>query len=206
MKVLSLCQQLCPEKIVYATTDRIGYGVDGEVFSIEGSSDQVIKYCCLYDIPGIKLSLAFNQIQDVLSHLCESPARIYARVYSYSKLGCFERINVGVEEFILYYYVMEKLYPLSEDECRVFHTIVSHEDRGIIKDYSREKQQNLIRGMGTALDFDSERVMFFCDNLKKSTVQHLDLHERNIMKDCYGNFKLVDLDRSILKRRKDNEQ
>jgi len=205
MQVLSLCKQLCPDKITYNTTVKIGYGVDGEVFRIENSPDQVIKYCILYDNEDDNLQKNFEQIRKVLSHLCDYPSPVYARVHNYECFGKFSHQSKS-EEFILYCYVMEKLYPITKDEGRVFHTIVSHEDRGISKDYSREKRQDIIRGLAVGLDFDSERVMFFCDNIRNSPVQHHDLHERNIMKDCFGNFKLVDLDRTIIEWRKDNEQ
>jgi thiamine kinase-like enzyme len=94
---------------------------------------------------------------------------------------------------------MEKLQKITEDEGRVFHSILSHEDSGKIKDFSNEKIQELLFGM-RALDFDAEQVTLFCNNIKTPHLSHLDIHTRNIMKDDKGNFKLIDLDRVTLSK------
>lgn len=41
--------------------------------------------------------------------------------------------------------------------------------------------------------------MFFCEKLNKSPFANYDLHPRNIMKDKYGNFKIIDYDKLQLK-------
>ena len=65
--------------------------------------------------------------------------------------------------FILHYYIMEKLYTISEDEYKVFHTILSHEDREIKKNWSRKKIEETIKGLSLGLDFDKDKVLSFCD-------------------------------------------
>jgi thiamine kinase-like enzyme len=91
---------------------------------------------------------------------------------------------------------MEKLHPLSEDEIKVFHSLVSHEDQNKIKKYSSLEINKILQGLSIGLDFDLHKVMFFCKNLNKLTIQHSDLHPRNLMKDSDGNFKLIDFDRT----------
>jgi hypothetical protein len=90
---------------------------------------------------------------------------------------------------------MEKLLSLSEDEQKVFHTLLSHEDRNLVKNYSPAERQVILQNLRRGLDFDEGRVSLFVDKLNNSPVQHLDIHTRNIMKDANGNFKMIDLDR-----------
>jgi len=203
MLVLKLCQQLCPDKIPVVPNTKLGDGADGEVFDVEGQSDMVIKFGVLYDTGDIDIDRSFKYIKRVLGYFQANPASTYARVYSFGFMGKFERDITWAKKkqpFILYYYTMEKLYKITEDEQKVFHSILSHEDRGIKKNYSPLKINEMISGMGTGLDFNSERVTFFCDNFKNTAVSHLDIHVRNIMKDSAGNFKLVDFDRSEMRR------
>jgi thiamine kinase-like enzyme len=93
---------------------------------------------------------------------------------------------------------MEKLFKISEDERKIFHTILSHEDRNIVKNYPLDKVKKMLTGMSYSLDFDYNKVIFFYQNLRDCPLQHLDLHVRNIMKDIDGNFKMIDFDRMKL--------
>lgn len=192
MVVLSLCQKLCPEKLSFNLGKRLGAGVDGEVFDLVDHSDKVIKLCVLYSTNEYFL----QNIVPVLTSLIFNPVDIFARVYTYEHLGTFQRES---QKFILYSYTMEKLESISEDEKKVFHTIISHEDRGIKKNFSTKKVREILKGLSRGLDFDEKRVIFFYENLKNSSVQHTDTHVRNVMKDKQGNFKMVDFDRAQLK-------
>lgn len=199
MLVLKLCEQLCPDKIPVVPGLKLGDGADGEVFEIQGEPDKVIKFCVIYDTGNRPIHKTFKQVEDLLDYFTDNPASAYARVYSHGYLGEYSRpiswSNKG-QAFILHYYVMEKLHKITEDERKVFHSIVSHEDRGIKKNFSPDKIKEMLTGMSVGLDFSVERVMFFCDNFKNTPVSHLDIHVRNIMKDSSGNFKLVDFDRA----------
>jgi serine/threonine protein kinase len=181
MSILKLCEQLCPGKIPVILANKLGAGVDGEVFEIDNNPFKVIKLCLSYDL----------ETNPVISYLVVYHLPTYAHVYECGHL--FEN-----ENFILHYYIMEKLFPITEDESKVFHTIISHEDRNIIKNYSLREIKKILNGLSRGLDFDEKRVTFLCENLKKNPVHHLDLHSRNIMKDAQGNFKLVDFDRCKL--------
>lgn len=200
MLVLKLCQTLCPDKIPVVASGKLGDGADGEVFEIKDDPNKVIKFCVLYETGSIKLSNTYKYISRVLDHLINTPSPTHAHVYTYSYMGEYSRPVTWKKEqkYILYYYIMEKLFKISEDERKVFHSIVSHEDRGIKKNFPPNKVKEMVTGLEQGLDFDAEKVIFFYNNFRKTPVAHLDIHVRNIMKDAAGNFKLIDFDRSEL--------
>lgn len=204
MFVLSLCRQFCPDKVPYPVDIRLGDGADGEVFSIVGVPDKVLKLGVFYERHDKGFEKHYKQIQRVLDYLIETKPSAYARVYEHGYLGSYtrkaEHWRSGEQKFLIYYYTMEKLEKISEDERRVFHSILSHEDRGIEKKFSPEEIHEMLKGMGRGLDFDAEKVTLFCNNIKSASISHLDIHVRNIMKDDTGNFKLIDLDRIELEK------
>jgi len=205
---MSLCRQFCPEKLPVKTGERLGEGADGEVFEIEGDTTKVIKLGILYERHDRGFLNYYRQIQRVLDYLMHAHPTAYARVYEHGYLGTHSRKmpawKSGTQNFIIYYYIMERLQKITEDERRIFHSILSHEDRGIEKNFSPEKVREMLEGMGRSLDFDAEKVRLFCDNIRGASISHLDIHVRNIMKNEAGDFKLIDLDRIELE--KDNVQ
>ena len=197
MFVLSLCRQLCPDKLPVEPEIRLADGADGELLSIKNESNKVIKLCIFYEKFNIDLQSKYKDIQSVLDKIMLTNDDAYVKVYEHGYLGQYSRaMHASLnQEFIIYYYIMEKLEKLTDDEKKVFHSILSHEDRLIKKDFSFEKIKEMLEGMETALDFEKNKVMLFCENIKKSSLIHLDLHPRNIMKTKDGDYKLVDLDR-----------
>lgn len=204
MFVLSLCRQFCPDKVPYPVDVRLGDGADGEVFSIVGVPDKVLKLGVFYERHDKGFEKHYKQIQRALDYLIANQPDAYARVYEHGYLGSYarkaEHWRSGEQKFLIYYYTMEKLNKISEDESRIFHSILSHEDRGIEKNFSPEKIHEMLKGMGRGLDFDVEKVTLFCNNIRSASISHLDIHVRNIMKDNVGNFKLIDLDRIELEK------
>lgn len=201
--MLSLCKQICPDKIP-ELGERLGEGADGEVFALPSDPTRVYKLGIIYEGGGRNLVKTYEQIRQVLNYMVVEQPAAYARVYEHEYLATssrkVEHMRNGKQYFIIHQYTMEKLNKISEDEKRVFHSILSHEDRGIEKNFSPEKIHEMLQGMGQALDFDPEKVTLFCDNIKRASVSHLDIHVRNIMKDDAGNFKLIDFDRIELER------
>ena len=201
-----LFRSLCPDKIPYPTDVRLGDGADGEVFSIVDVPNKVLKLGIFYERHDKGFEEYYKHIQKVLDFLITAQPDAYAYVYEQGYLGTYtrkaEHWRSGEQKFIIYYYTMEKLNKITDDEKKVFHTILSHEDRGIEKNFSSDKIREMLEGMSRGLDFDAEKITLFCDNIKKAPVSHLDIHVRNIMKDGTGNFKLIDLDR--VKLEKDN--
>lgn len=169
-----------PQELLPHIGSKIGDGVDGEVFSF--NSDKIIKISKVDN----DNKLEFDK---VLTYLKLNVLYPYARVYMF---GYLEIINYS-------YYISEKLNPLTEDEWKVFHSIVSHEDRNIVKNFDEEKVKQILFGLSRGLDFDAERVTFFCAGLKSAPVIHKDMHPRNILKNENGDFKMIDFNRCYLK-------
>lgn len=204
MNVLSLIRK---DRLPVQPDQLLGKGVDGEVFSIIDEPTKVIKFIAMVDLPNRKRIDSYNQLLSVCRLICrmkshDTPVQSYVQVYDYGYLG----MNPSLEgpRYLLFFYTMEKLREISEDEKRIFHSILSHEDFGKKKDLSSAKVEELISGM-SALDFDPKKVRLFCDNIKAAPLSHLDMHTRNIMKDDMGNFKLIDLDRVTLENKDGKE-
>lgn len=202
MLILRLLQESCPEKIPVTILDRLGDGADGEVFTFAEDSNKVIKLSLLFDFEQECLDKKFKYTSKVFNHLIKHPSSVFVQIYEHKYLcqwatECADKS--GWRKYICYYSIMEKLYKISEDEKKVFHSILSHEDRGIKKNFSDTKIKEMLYGLGRGLDFDAERITFFISNLKNAPVEHLDIHVRNIMKDVAGNFKMIDFDRAELK-------
>lgn len=168
--------------------DLIGYGVDGCVFDYYNN---VIKFCII-DNSNITLPEA-NVIKSNMDYVIWNNPNVFARVYT-----C-EFLYSNIDLYI-YYYVMEKLNHISEDESKVFRSLLSHEDRNCKKDYSLNQIQSMLDGMKLGLDFDYDKVFSFCKNVMNSNVKQHDIHERNIMKDNFGNFKFIDFERIEVKK------
>lgn len=199
MKSFSLCQDLCPELIPVQISSRLGDGADGEVFEILNSTDKVIKFSILYEYSN-PIDKEFERISNVLDFLQRTHPDTYAQVYENKKLIKSSRKTVsGLQDYILYYYIMEKCFKISDDEKKVFHTILSHEDRGIKKNYLDHEVKKILHGLSLGLDFDMKKIFSFYQSFQKVLINHSDIHPRNIMKDKLGNFKLIDFDRGELK-------
>jgi thiamine kinase-like enzyme len=199
LKAYSLFQKYCLNQIKHTPLAFLDEGADGDVYELP--SNKVIKFCVLYSLSN-HIDKEANDIRNVLEYITRTQPRTYARVYEFSEPNSFLRQAYdGEEKFYLYYYVMEKLFKLTEDEKKVFHSIISHEDRNILKNYSGSQLKKMLAGMGTALDFDAEKITFFYHNARNCGVQHNDIHVRNIMKTAQGDFKLIDFDRASLENK-----
>lgn len=205
MLALSLCQEACPELIPDNIGVPLGEGSDGQAFELTNDPDKVIKLSALFCYLDENLASKFEDVRITLNYLQSNHIDAYAKVYEFQNLGIYDnsqsknRWSLGEhQEYYLYYYVVEKCFKLSDDESKVFHTIISHEDLGIQKNYTPDELNKILAGLSVGLDFDAEKVTLFYNNLKCSPLKHLDLHPRNVMKDKLGNFKLVDFDHSRL--------
>jgi serine/threonine protein kinase len=203
MLTLDLWKKACPKEYFSFIGEKIGDGSDGEVFELVNDSDKVIKISILYDIfcgESKILEPKYLKLFNIFERLRLQKPTIYAQLYSHNLIGCFSRPyfidNKSIQQdYILYSYTMEKCFKLTEDEKKIFHTIISHEDRGIVKKFSIKELDEILFGLSRGLDFDSKKIRLFYELLMASSIKHLDLHPRNIMKDKNGNFKLIDFDR-----------
>ena len=181
----------------------MGDGADGETFVIADEPNKVMKLSVIYDrFEDSPQEIYFGQIAPVLDYLMLNSPPMCVAVYEHGYLGEYSRKLVnwreGKQKFVIHYCIMERLITLSEDEKRVLHSVVSHEDRKIEKDLGPTKIKEIVEGLARGLDFDAEKVILFCEQLREAFLSHSDIHPRNIMKDVNGNFKLVDFDRAIL--------
>lgn len=147
----------------------LGYGADGRVFEKDGKA---LK-CSWFSQPKL----------DTIKLLSEVNPHVYVHVYECGK-------NNDDDMYVL----MDKLEPCSEDERKVFHSVLSHEDRNLKKNYNEAQLKNILSDLQSGLDFDFDEVLQFCLDVKECKFVHLDLHPRNIMKKN-NHFKLIDLDR-----------
>ncbi len=177
----------------------ISDGADGQVFELFSDPEKVIKYSVHYEY-GNTIKVEHDRIGTVLFYLGNTQPSACARVFSYGELIKSKRTTIhGDQRYFIYYYIMEKCFSLSEDEKKVFHSILSHEDRGYKKDYSIAKISDMIKGLSIGLDFDCDNVLKFCHQLNECEIKQNDLHVRNIMKNKNGDYVLIDFDRCELK-------
>jgi serine/threonine protein kinase len=149
---------------------KIGSGVDGEVYEIKGTNE-VVKFSPTYDL---------NLLTEIMSGF--HPHFVAVHDFGKHEDVCFV--------------VMERLLPISDDEERLFHSLVSHEDRGITKPIlSPEELEAVLDELVIGLRFKRSKVREFYQRIVLGKLTHKDLHPRNIMVDADGNFKLIDLDR-----------
>ena len=189
--------------IPYQLGSEAGFpGADGQVFNLIESPNQVLKISVLFEDFESKLEDQYNKIISVIDHIKCNNVPACARVYDVQYIGKFRQawyVNSSWREYVLFYYTMEKLNKISQDEKKVFHSVLSHEDRGFPKSYSLKEIKKMVDEMSLFLDFDKEKVMLFCKQVQELPFTHKDVHVRNIMKDGSGNFKLIDFDRCELR-------
>jgi hypothetical protein len=192
MKVLNILQQH-NYQLPYQIGKEIGTGADGECFELPHHPDKVIKLSILYQTNNSNLQQLYLPISETLHYLIVARPSVYARVFEY------QMINIWDQGYLIYYYLMERLIPLTADEEKVFHTITSHEDRRIEKDLSEKIVNNKLMWLSKGLEFNIHKVKLLCRELQYTNIQHNDLAPRNIMKDKYNNYKIIDFDRCQLK-------
>jgi hypothetical protein len=192
-------RQICFESLPYKFNLLLGKGADGEVYSLHNHPNKVIKICVLYDL-HFSIDEDFNRVQSILNELRCTDIHAYVNIHWWGKIYEGYRYTVNApQKYILYYYVMDQLSPISEDEYKLFHSLLSHEDRNLIKDFSVPYVNNLLDALNPYLQFDKNKVIQFYLELKDSKLQQTDLHPRNIMKTKSGNYKIIDIDRCVFK-------
>jgi RIO-like serine/threonine protein kinase len=191
MNVLTLIQKH-NEEVPVILGEQIGQGADGQVFIIKNEPNKVIKLSVIYGESESDVKNAYRKVTRTLSSIRNENMGAFVRVDGYGFLGSYA---TATKYYALHYHMMERLFPISDDEEKVFHSLLSHEDANKMKNYSSNQIEEMLDGMKKGLDFDVSAVKFFVENLKNSHVVQLDLHPRNIMKDKAGQFKIIDCDR-----------
>lgn len=186
--------------IPYQLDKEIGNGADGQIFTLPQFPNKVIKLGVIHCSSIISFQL--RNMEKVLNYLINNNVNTYVKVFEYQYLGKFnKKVQSYTQEYYLYYYIMEKLLPISKDENKVFHSLLSHEDANVSKQYSHQQVISMLNGLSYGLEFDFQKVLYFYKNIKKVPICHNDIHPRNILKNNKNEFKLVDLDRSVLSKK-----
>ena len=201
MLVLNFCDQNFI-KLPFHFDESLGDGADGQVFSLRDPKDRVVKLSILLDYPERNLHKDYEDIMKTVLYLKNNNPISYAKIYDFQYLGEYKRNHQSFKDgqkYILYYYIMEKLNKISDDEKKVFHTILSHEDKGLVKKYNIVEIKKILSELSRALDFDAQKVIFFYESLRACKIEHRDIHIRNIMKTNDGSFKMIDFDRCSIR-------
>jgi hypothetical protein len=205
MRVATFLQEHHPHLTVpFDLSQSLGGGSDGEVFSL--SDTAAVKLTVLSDWAdkGLDLHEEYARIWWVLHQVRDRRPPYLVRVYDLNVLT-YGTLMPQDHPYLVYYCRMEKLLPLTEDEQKVFQTILSHEDRHLRHDYNEKELDGVLEGLAKGLDFSIAGVRLLYWQVRSGQFQHLDLHTRNVMKDAGGNFRLVDLDRLKLTMRNNDE-
>jgi serine/threonine protein kinase len=193
----------------------LGQGNDGEVFALADEPDNAIKFSVLYAPFGEEPYDIYRQrVLPVIQYVMQTQPYVCVRVFEHQYLGCYSRPMAlwqkEQQQFVLHYSIMEKLEPLTQDETKVFHTLISHEDRNVFKDLAPDVVAQKLHGLARGLDFDPAVVTLFLEQLHtmaarrlqerdhQTQLVHRDLEPRNIMKDKTGHYRLIDLDKATL--------
>lgn len=177
------------------TEEEVGSGADGDVYSIKNDKLKVIKYTVQYCWDDININEIVSSKFEVMAKI-KQENHIFANVYDFKFLGKGTRNIVdGSQNYLLFSCIMEKLNKITDDEKKIFHTLLSHEDCNKIKKLKQSQVNKILQSMHGYIDFDYDAVKKFYNNVISSKIKHSDMHPRNIMKDNFGNFKFIDFDR-----------
>ena len=199
MNVLPIIKKLTGNELNYIPDYQINEGADGQVFTIVGDEDKVLKLSILFGNSNKEVEQKYKNINRICFWRSHKSEPAFVAVEHFGRLGSSIPYSNNHQKFILHYHTMEKLETITEDERKVFHSLLSHEDLNIEKKYSMDQIKKMVNGMAKGLDFNRDEVILFVGNLRKSDIIQPDLHPRNIMKNKAGKFKVIDLDRCILK-------
>jgi len=197
MQVVKYLTDIRFQNLINLIDKKIGDGADGEVFTLKDTAD-VAKFSIYYCWNNENLQQVIDSRLDS-SYLVKGNANVFVSLFEFKHLLSGSRTVVnGNQDYAIFFSRMEKLNKISEDEKKVFHSTLSHQDSNVKKDLSLDKISNMLDGLSIGLDFNRKKVFNFIkqvQNLASIGIQYTDLHPRNIMKTKDGDFKLIDIDR-----------
>jgi hypothetical protein len=174
----------CPEFNKHPVGTFIAEGADGEAFL---SEDKVIKFTIIRDGKDNANNVWFKN-KTILEAIFDTNPRHFCKVFDF---GVVKVINDPYS--IIYFSLLEKLNQMSSDESKAIDSLISHRDYNKYPDIN--KSIGKVSELHQYLDFDKNKMIKFLECIKSSKIKHLDMHPRNVMKDSFGNFKLIDFDR-----------
>jgi len=196
----TLLQAYHSEKLPFQLGECLGNGNQGYVYSDLDNSEQVIKLSILVDDFGpITLNDRFDNIRKTYRHIIDNPHSSIVKISKFDQLSKGSEFIFEWEQcWIIYYSIMEKLNPLSEDECKVFKTICDAFN-GEVK--IERTVEIIVKEQKEWLKFDDEKILNFYKSLSDLKIDHKDFEPRNIMKDKDNNIKLIDFDLSKMQEK-----
>lgn len=193
MRAFNLIPNSILEKLSVTPTNCLGEGADGEVFEIQEDLNKVIKFSVMFDFCHDTLDKEYDLLSITLNHILLNYDSTIVKLFAFNKLGTFSSSNQKDKQlYLLHYSILEKCFPLSEDENKVLKYFFKSNINNIDKILETLTIQN------QWLDFDLDKMKIFFINRMNSKIRNNDLNSLNIMKDSFGNFKSIDLDRFSL--------
>ncbi len=189
-------------KTKFDIKEYIDSGADGEAYLT--NNNNVIKFSILFDLSyDFQMFKKSSEILKNLNDIKNNPIDCYVKVINNDYLFDNQiKTKIGNQFYCLYYYTMEKLNHLSDDEVSAIRTLAPQVDKNN-PTIDLTKAKSAINEVSNYLDFNANKLLKFYSSYINCRYHHNDFHSRNIMKDSDGNFKLVDLDR-ITKKEKQN--
>lgn len=189
-------QDNCPTSFPFRVGHCLGAGVHGQVFDSLDEPGNAIKLSIVYSDDEDAI-VKFNNLERVYKFIIDNPNDILVKVFKFGRIYNGARDIFGWEqEYIIYYSIMEKLLPISDDERKTFKTICDSFN-GILK--TNRSIKELINELNGWLEFDKDKVFDFYKSLHSLKIEHRDIEARNIMKNYDGQFKLIDFDLARIK-------
>jgi rRNA-processing protein FCF1 len=207
MQVLSLIKKEKPNFNFPKLGVELGYGADGQVFELIDDPNKVIKYSVIFDWNSLpspakskinikeKFSKLKNNLEIIKNNYHEHSFMVKIFNHEFLFQGKRKIVNNEDQDYLIHSLIMEKLKEISDDENKVFHSLLYHKNVFWEKDFSDQELDETLFGLAKGLDFNHSKVKSFYKKVKKSTIQHNDINLGNIMKNVDGDYKLIDLDR-----------
>lgn len=167
--------------VPYDLEEKIGYGADGEVWSIR-NSDKVVKFSTLYPIYNTSIEDIFRLKAEVFDELFKRKEDIFVNFSDFFR----EKVTF---DGIVYSYVMDRLNYLSENEERYIDSFTLEE----------EKESSELKYLLT--QEQQKKFNQFLKNKKMSRFVYVDFHCENVMKGKDDNYKFIDFDSVQIKGR-----
>lgn len=214
--------QTCPNELKQKVGDFIHHGWYGEVYELAIDPEKVIKLSVALDENN-----AIRELDDI-KHIESIDSPAVPKIYDYGilcdiDLSGLKRLNLemgGIKDHgVAYYYVMERLYSLDNDEGSTIETILQSlhqiwdksDPRGseikqrqfIFRNRQELRKEAIKRNKEEDTDeWDEQnvdgglfqRILNLFEYMQLRGIVHHDIHGGNIMQNADGELKLVDLE------------